>query len=153
MAAMNSLMVARYAEAGVTATPEPLSAPWGFQDLYIGLDSGPGYEDVAERLGPPTAIERFGLKVKVHANCASVHCAADGLLALMTEHGLAADDVERVDTVVNKMTCDNLMYDDPQNEMEARFSMQYGLALILTKGRMAHRDFQPDAIGDPAIHK
>ena len=151
MAAMNALMVARYAEAGVTATPEPLSARWGFRDLYIGLDDTPGYDHVAERLGPPTAIERFGLKVKVHANCASVHCAADGLLALMAEHGLAADDIERVDTVVNKMTYDNLMYDDPRNEMEARFSMQYGLALILTRGRMARRDFQPDALGDPTV--
>ena len=151
MAAMNSLMVARYAEAGVTATPEPLSAPWGFQDLFIGLDNAPGYDGVAERLGPPTAIERFGLKVKVHANCASVHCAADGLLALMAEHGLAPGDIERVDTVVNKMTHDNLMYDDPRNEMEARFSMQYGLALILTRGRMARQDFQPDVVGDPAV--
>ena len=151
MAAMNALMVARYAEAGVTATPEPLSAPWGFLDLYIGLDSAPGYDRVAERLGPPTAIERFGLKVKVHANCASVHCAADGLLALMAEHGLAANDIDRVDTVVNKMTYDNLMYDEPGNEMEARFSMQYGLALILARGRMARQDFQPEVIDDPAI--
>ena len=69
----------------------------------------------------------------------------------MAEHNLTAADIERIDTVVNKMTYDNLMYDAPVNDMEARFSMQFGLALILERGRMGRTDFLPDAIADPAL--
>jgi 2-methylcitrate dehydratase PrpD len=150
MAAMNGLMAARYALAGITAMSEPLDQPWGFRNLYVGPDS-PGYGDGARDIGAPPALERFGLKVKIHPCCASVHTAVDALLALMREHDLADDDIEAVETVVNKVSYDNLMFDDPKSEMEARFSMQYAIALALVRGRIALSDFRPDAIGDPAV--
>ena len=150
MAAMNGLMAARYAAAGITATPEPLDRPWGFRALYVGSDS-PGYENGAADIGTPPALERFGLKVKIHPCCASVHTAVDALLALMQEHDLTGDDIEAVETIVNKVSYDNLMFDDPKSEMEARFSMQYAIALALLRGRLALADFRPEAIGDPAV--
>ena len=150
MAAMNGLMAARYAAAGITATPEPLDQPWGFRDLYVGPDS-PGYDGGGEAIGAPPALERFGLKVKIHPCCASVHTAVDALLALMQEHGLAADDIEAVETIVNKVSYDNLMFDDPKSEMEARFSMPYAITIAVLRSRLALSDFRPDTIGDPAV--
>jgi 2-methylcitrate dehydratase PrpD len=102
-------------------------------------------------LGPPLAIERFGLKVKVHPDCASTHCAVDGVLALMAEHGLGAADVASVDVQVNKISYDNLMFPEPKSEMEARFSMEYAIALAVTKGRLKLADFRADGIFDPAV--
>ena len=146
MAAKNALMAARYAAAGLSAVEEPLDGAWSFRDLYIGANASPGYDTAAELLGPPLAIERFGLKVKVHPDCASTHCAVDGVLGLMAEHGLAADDVERVEVQVNKISFDNLMFAEPESEMEARFSMEYAIALALTKGRLRLADFRADAV-------
>lgn len=151
MAAKNALMAARYAEAGLTATDEPLEAPWGFRDLYVPHDASPGYADAADILGPPPAIERYGLKVKIHPNCASAHCAVDGVIGLMREHDLAARDIDEIRIVVNKVSYDNLMFADPQSEMEARFSMHYAIALAVTKGRLRLADFQPDAIADATV--
>ena len=151
MAAKNALMAARYAAAGLTAVDEPLDKPWGFRDLYIGVDQSPGYDTAAELLGPPLAIERFGLKVKVHPDCASTHCAVDGLLALMAEHGLEAADIDTVETVVNKISYDNLMFPDPKSEMEARFSMEYAIALAISKGRLRLADFRDDAVKDETV--
>lgn len=151
MAAKNALMAARYAQAGLSAVDEPLERPWGFRDLYIGLENSPGYCDAAKLLGPPTAIERYGLNAKIHPNCASTHCAVDGVLALMAEHKLAANDIDRVETIVNKLSYDNLMFSTPKTEMEARFSMQYGIALAITKGELKLADFRPEAITDEIL--
>lgn len=151
MAAKNALMAARYAEVGVSAVAEPLDKAWGFRDLYVGFDASPGFADAAGLLGPPLAIERYGLKVKIHADCASTHCAVDGLLALMAEHRLGADDIDTIETVVNKITYDNLMFADPASELEARFSMQYGIALAVTKGALKLTDFRPEALADETV--
>lgn len=150
MAAKNALMAARYAEAGVSAVEEPLEKAWGFRDLYVGFDASPGYAN-ADLLVPPLAIERFGLKVKIHPDCASTHCAVDGVLDIMAEHDLRADDIATVEVVVNKISYDNLMFPDPVSEMEARFSMEYAIALAVTKGALKLIHFRPDAISDPTV--
>ena len=151
MAAKSALMAMRYAEAGMTAAEEPLESSWGFRDLYVGREASSGYGEAAALLGPPLAIERYGLKVKIHPNCASAHCATDGVLHLMAEHGLAAEDIEEVETVVNKVSYDNLMFAAPETELEARFSMHYAIALAVTQGRLTLADFQPKAVGAPAV--
>ena len=151
MAAKNALMAARYAEAGMTAVEEPLETSWGFRDLYVGREASSGYGEAAKLLGPPPAIERYGLKVKIHPNCGSAHCATDGVLRLMAEHDLTAEDIEEVETVVNKVSYDNLMFPEPKSELEARFSMHYAIALAVTKGRLTLADFRPEAVAEPAV--
>ena len=151
MAAKNALMAARYADAGLTAVEEPLEKAWGFRDLYIGFDDSPGYEGATENIGSPLAIERYGLKVKIHPDCASTHCAVDGLLSLISEHGLEAHDIDKVETVVNKISYDNLMFSDPASEMQARFSMEYAIALVLSRGQLRISDFRSEAIADENV--
>ena len=150
LAAQNGIMAARLAAAGVTATPEPLESPWGFRDLFAG-DDAPGFTGVADDLGTPTALERYGLKVKIHPCCASVHTAVDGVIALMREHDLSPDDISRIDTVVNKVSFDNLRFPEPESDMEARFSMEYAIALAVIKGSLKLTDFEPETIADPAV--
>lgn len=150
LAAQNGIMAARLAAADVTATPEPLDAPWGFRDLFAGDDS-PGFDHVSDSLGEPTALERYGLKVKIHPCCASVHTAVDGVFELMREHDLSADDIAHVEARVNQISYDNLRFPEPANEMEARFSMEYAIALAVTKGTLKLGDFDAGAIGDPKI--
>ncbi len=143
LAAMHGIMAAELAASGITAAPEPLDGPWGFRDLFAGPAS-PGYSGVAGRIGKPLAIEQYGLKAKVHPGCASAHCAIDAVLALRGE--IAPAQVASVDILVNRMSHDNLMYPDPKTEMQARFSMQYCIALALVNGRLTLRDFTPAAI-------
>ena len=150
IAGMNGLLAARYAEAGITATPEPLDGKWGFRDLFVGGD-GEGYAEGASMMGNPTAIERFGLKVKIHPCCASVHTAVDALVDLMDEHDLNVEDIQSVETIVNKVSFDNLMFDDPKTEMEARFSMHYAIAVALLRKRLVLADFDSSVIQKLAV--
>ena len=143
LAAQHGVMAAALAAAGVTGIDEPLEGPWGFRDLFAGAAS-PGF--AKRRPGNPLAIEAFGLKVKIHPCCASVHCAVDALLSLRQEHGFAAGEVESVDVLVNRMSFDNLPYARPRTELEARFSMHWCVALALAQGRLGLADFTPAAL-------
>ena len=150
IAAMNGLLAARYAEAGITAASEPLDGIWSFKDLYGGSGEQ-GFAEGAKIMGKPIALERYGLKVKIHPCCASVHTAVDALVDLMNEHDLRVDEIKSVETVVNKVSYDNLMFDDPKTEMEARFSMHYCIAVALLRKRLVLDDFESSAIQNSEV--
>jgi len=152
LAAMHGVMAADLAASGITAAPEPLDGPWGFRDLFAG-DGSPGYAGIAAAIGKPLAIEQYGLKAKFHPGCASAHCAIDAVVALRSKHGIRAAEVESVDVLVNRMSHDNLMYPKPATEMQARFSMQYCVALALLHGSLGLRDFTATAIRRPDVRR
>lgn len=143
LAAQHGVMAAALAASGVQGVAEPLEGEWGFRDLFAGVTS-PGYRPRA--IGQPLAIERYGLKAKIHPCCASVHCAVDALLALREQHDFSAREVERIDVLVNRVSYDNLRYPDPRTDTEARFSMQWAIALALVQGRLGLADFSPAAL-------
>ena len=143
LAAQHGLMAAMLAASGVRGIAEPLEGAWGFRDLFAGAGS-PGYRP--RDIGRPLAIERYGLKAKIHPCCASVHTAVDALLFLKEKYRFAAEDVENVDVLVNRVSYDNLRYADPRTETEARFSMQWAMTLALLQGRLHLADFTPAAL-------
>lgn len=138
LAAQHGVMAAMLAASGVAGVAEPLEGAWGFRDLFAGAGS-PGYRP--QDIGRPLAIERYGLKAKIHPCCASVHTAVDALLFLKEKYRFSADEVERIEVLVNRVSYDNLRYPDPQTDTEARFSMQWAIALALVQGRLGLADF------------
>ena len=150
LAAQHGVQAAWLAADGVVGIEEPFDGHWGFRDLYAGEES-PGFDGVIEKIGRPLAIEEFGLMTKIYPNCASVHCGADGVISLMTQNALRPADIDRVKVSVPKITFEHLRYPEPRNELEARFSMQYGIALAIEHGAMRLSDFQSDAIKRPSL--
>lgn len=150
LAAKAAVMAASLAAAGMEAHPEPLDGPWSFRDLFAGPQS-PGYDTALASLGNPLAIEEFGLRPKIYPCCGSTHRSLDGLLALRAEHAITPDMVESVESVVPDTNFRNLMYSEPADGMEGRFSMNYCLALALVQGELSVADFQPGAVERPAI--
>ena len=69
----------------------------------------------------------------------------------MNEHDLCVDDIKSVETVVNKVSFDNLMFDDPKTEMEARFSMHYSIAVALLRKRLVLADFEGSVIRNSEV--
>jgi 2-methylcitrate dehydratase PrpD len=151
MAAKNAVIAARLADSGIAGAPEPLAETYGFRDLYVGAAS-PGWEHLGA-LGAPLAAEKYGLEPKCYPCCAGAHRALDGLLALMAEHRFAAADVEAVDTLVGWGNASSLLYANPVQEMEARFSMQYCIAAALVGGGLQLSDFVLSAIERPEVRQ
>lgn len=148
VAARNATEAALLAAAGLTGRADILERPQGFGELFGAGEPAewnlPG-EDVAHIIG----VE--GLAPKLHPCCGSTHNAIDMIHDLRRAHGFGPEDVVRVDTVVGLANFRNLAYPDPQDEMEARFSMQYCVARALHQDVLSLSDFTPAAIHAAAI--
>jgi 2-methylcitrate dehydratase PrpD len=158
LAAKSGVMAASLARSGVTAGLETLDGPTGMNRLMVG----PDYEQLrdtlthvehgqtlrfeTERIGDPLLILENGFRVKRFPNCGSAHRALDGLLELRRRHGLDAGMVEAVHVRAPVTHLNNLMYTDPKDPLQAKFSLEYGLAVALLTGDCRLSDFEPEAV-------
>jgi 2-methylcitrate dehydratase PrpD len=120
-----------------------LESRQGFLALYGG-DYPKGW---AGDHDPDTlAIERFGLTAKRHPCCGATHRAIDAVLDLKHANGFLAADVTSINVTVTEAHARNLAYSRPDDEMQARFSMQYALALALSHDSLGLADFTRTAV-------
>ncbi|MBT6608480.1 MAG: MmgE/PrpD family protein [Rhodospirillaceae bacterium] len=145
MAAQNAVLAANYAKNGVIGRTEVLENDYGFMNLFVG-EGAPGWDFTKHPVGEPLVVEAVGLAPKCHPCCGSTHKSVDNLLDLKKSHGIGPNDVAAIHCLVNTSNVRNLCFDDPRNEMEARFSMQYCMAVALKHGFLSLADFTPDAV-------
>jgi 2-methylcitrate dehydratase PrpD len=152
MAAKNAVMAACMAERGLSAAADALDGQYGFRSLYAGPEPL-GWDGVLNDLGTPLAVERYGLEPKCYPCCPGAHRALDGLLELQRKHRFGPDEVREIVALVGWGNASSLLYPEPMQEMEARFSMQYCIAAALTKGSLGLSDFTLPAIHRPEVRK
>jgi 2-methylcitrate dehydratase PrpD len=150
LAARNAVEAAELAAAGMTGRLDILEGPQGFLELFGGRDAK-GWAGLV--LASPHVIEVDGLTPKRHPCCGSTHNTIDAILDLRAEHGFAADDVAAVESHVGIANARNLAYPEPTDEMQARFSMQYCVALALRGDRLTLADFTPEAVARDEVRR
>ncbi|MBL4837243.1 MAG: MmgE/PrpD family protein [Kordiimonadaceae bacterium] len=164
LAAAGAVQAAQLAEAGITAGSETLHGDKGMGTLMVGPDveelravmankdeHGQKVTFRTDNIGTPLHIEKYGLKVKRFPNCGSIHRALDGLLELKETHGITAEDVEKILVRAPASHLRNLMYERPATMAEAKFSLEYGLAVGLKCGNATLSDYTNSAIQRPEI--
>jgi len=152
LAAQHAVTSAQLAEVGLEGRMEVLEAPMGFLELFGG-NFPPGWEIALDGFGDTLAILEHGVVPKRHPCCASTHKCLDAVIDLRNEHGFMPDEIESVHTTVGSSNARNLSYADPQNDREAKFSMQYCLALGLLQDHLRIDDFAPEAIFRPEVRE
>ena len=145
LGAKNGIVAARMAAAGLTADSAVFEGARGVLDLMAGAEAA-GFDGVLQRLAGPPAIVAPGVWLKRYPCCASTHRAVDGLLELRRQHKLTAADIARVDTLVSEPAVRNLMYMNPVNEMQARFSMSFCIAAACYDGDLRLPTFRRESI-------
>jgi len=164
LAAAGAVKAALFAEAGITAGENTLHAPNGMGTLMVGPDVEELRAFMADKdehgqkvtfaisdIGTPLHIEKYGLKVKRFPNCGSVHRSLDGLLKLRQEHGFCVDDVDDIFVRAPASHLRNLMYDNPGNSMQAKFSLEYSMAVGLLYGNATLADYTEEAVHRPDV--
>lgn len=154
-AASGGVEAALMARAGITAGSDTLHGPNGLRQLMVGPDADVLAASMAgkaehgqtvtfrdEDVGDPLHILQYGLKVKRFPNCGSVHRALDGLLDLREAHGFDAAAVDHILVRAPAAHLRNLMYETPETPAEARFSLEYNLAVGLLEGDVGLIDFE-----------
>ncbi|MEL7129603.1 MAG: hypothetical protein AAGK23_08650, partial [Pseudomonadota bacterium] len=158
-AASGGVQSALFASAGLSAGSDTLHGATGLRHLMVGPDVDQLADEMRgkaehgqtvtfrqEDVGDPLHIIHHGLKIKQFPNCGSVHRALDGLLELRAAHQFTAETVDTIHVRAPATHLRNLMYDDPQTPAEAKFSLEYNLAVGLLQGRVGLADFDLKAI-------
>ena len=126
-------MAAQQAVAGVSGPRYILEGPQG---LFAATCTAP--KPLA--LGPGWRIE--GVSFKPWAACRHAHPAIDAALELKARGGLAGP--VQVATYRDALVfCDR---PDPQSVIDAKFSLQHAVAIVIERGVPQLADFEPDAI-------
>ena len=130
------------------------------RDTLTHVEHGQNLRFETDSIGEPLLILSSGFRVKRFPNCGSAHRAMDGILELKDRHGFTVDEVETLHVRAPVTHLANLMYTNPGNALEAKFSLEYGVAVALLTGNATLADFtDAAAMGDevrafyPRIHR
>lgn len=149
LAARNGILAASLAKRGMTASALALEGPQG---LLHAMDSeGADLGNAIADLGARWEILETGITVKLYPSCAGTHPSLDAILDLCRREGFGANDVDRIDVDVDSVTPTVLIYEQPANGLEAKFSMPFCAAAAVVYGRVGVDTFDAASLADPAV--
>lgn len=149
-AAKNGVMAALLAKDGWDANDEILTGKFGLFDAF-GVVENETSTNVVARLGDPWEMIDPGVSMKKFPCCGSTHSAIDAMLAIMGENQLEGGDVKKVVCDVHPEKTHVLVHPRPQTPLEAKFSLEFCLAVAAIQGRVDLRTFTPTTLRETVI--
>lgn len=146
-AAANGVTAARLAQSGIYGSPLAIEGHEGFLELFAGV-AGHSAPLTAGELGTFEVLQSFP---KVYPTCSMVHQALDIVLDQWSKGKVSAEGVDHVVCKMSYHALNIMRYPQPTIPVEARFSVQYCIAVALLHGKVTNEFFSPAAIASPAI--
>ena len=144
----SGVVAAQFAAYGWTAAGNILEAPRGFFQA-----AGGGYDTDAihGKLGKPWTFADPGVSIKPHPSGSLTHPGMTEMLRLIQEHGITSADVVRVRVGTNSNMPNALIHHNPRNELQAKFSMEFCMAILLLEGRAGLPEFTDETVMRPDV--
>jgi 2-methylcitrate dehydratase PrpD len=142
----SGVVAADFAAIGWTAAEQILEAQRGFFHAYGGTYDPSA---IVDRLGNPWTLQKPGVSIKPFPSGSLTHPGMTELLRLIHENSIRAADVEHVEVGANRNMESTLLHHHPKTGLQAKFSMEFCLAILLLDGKadqtkytdaMANRD-------------
>jgi len=142
-ASESGLVAADFAGRGWTAAGTILEAPRGFFRA-----AGGGYDDAAIRgkLGKPWTFANPGVSIKPHPSGSLTHPGMTKMRELIAANGIKATDVVSVKVGTNKNMPNALIHHRPTDELQAKFSMEFCMAILLLDGKAGLSEFNDETV-------
>lgn len=148
-AAQSGVEAALLAQAGMTGPVHILIAEDG--GILSMMSDAPEVERVTKGLGEDW--ETCQVDSKPYPVGRSVHCVIDGVLALRSQFGIDAADVDSVDVETYQTAYRQCAEKEsslrPVNAVQAKFSIPFAVACSLLHGEVALKELVPDVIEAP----
>lgn len=149
-AAESGVVAAEFSGLGWTAAENILEAPRGFfQAAGGGYDPGA----IMGKLGQPWTFANPGVSIKPFPSGSLSHPGMTAMLALIKEHGIKADQVELVEVGTNKNIPNALIHHHPTDNLQAKFSMEFCMAVLLLYGKAGLTEFTDEVVNRPAVQQ
>jgi 2-methylcitrate dehydratase PrpD len=151
-AARSGVLAAWMAQRGFTADDSIFDGANNFFATYGGNDGEP-LEQTLEHLGKPWEMLEPGIYVKRWPCCYCNHRPVGGMLKLIAQHGIRANEVEAVEIGFLPGSDTALVSENPQTGLEGKFSIEYNAAAVLLDGRLTLETFTDPMVQRPAIRE
>jgi 2-methylcitrate dehydratase PrpD len=150
-AAQSGVLAARLARAGFTASLDALEHPHGFLAAVSPAGAVDRNRDVS--VGKRYQIVERRMNVKRYPLCYYTHRALDGMLALLSVHALAADNVERVQVRMSHEHATVLRNHRPATGLAAKFSIEFAMASALLTGRAGLSELRDEFVCSAPVQR
>jgi 2-methylcitrate dehydratase PrpD len=149
-AAESGIVAAEFAALGWTATPVVLEAGRGFFKA-----AGGGYDTGAihGKLGNPWTFAFPGVSIKPHPSGSLTHPGMGLMLELIRNHDIRPEQVAEVRVGTNRHMPNALIHHRPQNELQAKFSMEFCMAILLLERRAGLAEFTDGIVNRRDVRK
>lgn len=141
--AESGVVAAEFAKLGWTSTPIVLEAGRGFFQA-----AGGGYDAAAidGKLGNPWTFASPGVSIKPHPSGSLTHPGMGLMLDLIRQHDIRPQQVVRVKVGTNRHMPNALIHHRPKNELEAKFSMEFCMAILLLERKAGLAQFTDEVV-------
>jgi 2-methylcitrate dehydratase PrpD len=148
MAASNGVTACLLGREGFTANMNALDGRWGFMEITAG---GSDPELMLGKMGAPYSIVDPGATFKMYP-CGSLgQPSMDTLLEIVTEENLHVDDIREIRLRAGPNILEPLRYTEPVDDLQAKFSLQFGLASVLLRRKAGLREYTMEWLMDPTL--
>jgi len=146
----SGIVAAEFAKLGWTATPIVLEAGRGFFKA-----AGGGYDPAAieGKLGNPWTFTFPGVSIKPHPSGSLTHPGMGLMLDLIRKHDIRREQVVKVKVGTNRHMPNALIHHRPQNELQAKFSMEFCMAILLLQRKAGLAEFTDQVVNRPDVRK
>lgn len=147
-AAQSGVVAAELAQLGWTAAQNILEAQRGFFHA-----AGGGYDPQAilQRLGKPWTFTTPGVSIKPYPSGSLSHPAMTELMRLITTHDLRPEQVVQLDIGGNEYMYQALLRHEPHDGLEAKFSMEFCMAILLLERKAGLPQFTDAVVQRPDV--
>ena len=149
-AAESGLVSAELVALGWTAAEQILEADRGFFHA-----AGGSYDPSAimDRLGKPWTFTSPGVSLKPYPSGSLAHPAMTELARLVVVHDIQAAQVDKVDIGANHNMTTTLLHHQPKTGLEAKFSMEFCMAILLLERKASLGQFSDKVVQRPDVQQ
>lgn len=147
-AAESGLFSSELVGLGWTAAEQILEADRGFFHAFGGT-----YDPYAilNRLGKPWTFASPGISLKPYPSGSLSHPAMTELARLIARENIQPSDIVRVDCGANHNMTTTLLHHNPKTGLEAKFSMEFCLAILLLRRKAGLGEFTDKVVRSPEV--
>src|SRR6266404_808464 len=147
-AAESGLVSAELVALGWTAAQQILEADRGF---FHALGGSYDPSAIMDRLGKPWTFASPGVSLKPYPSGSLTHPAMTELARLIKAHQIQATQVEKVDVGANHNMTTTLLHHQPKTGLEAKFSMEFCMAILLLEQKAGLGQFSDNVVQRPDV--
>lgn len=146
-AAENGLLAAKLASIGFTASQNIFDEPMGF---FAAMCQN-RFDASLLRFGEPFFFVSPGVAIKLYPCAGVLHPALDAVLAMQRRYLIKAENIEHVRVMLDTDAALPLVYPNPRDSLQAKFSLHFALAVALVEGTAGLKQFTTQRVRDPTI--